>query len=104
MFSVGSGGALTQVTGSPFATGRDPESVAFSPGGGLLATANVGDSTVSVFSVGSGGALTAVTGSPFATGSGPVSVAFSPGGGLLATANASAPARCRCSRSARAAR
>ena len=34
--------------------------MAFSPGGGLLATANSGDSTVSVFSVGSGGALTPV--------------------------------------------
>ena len=29
-----------QVTGSPFTTGADPRSVAFSPGGGLLATAN----------------------------------------------------------------
>ncbi len=62
-------------------------SVAFSPGGGLLATANSVASTVSVFSVGSGGALTPVSGSPFGTGREPVSVAFSPGGGLLATAN-----------------
>ncbi len=87
VFAVGSGGALTPVTGSPFATGSDPVSVAFSPGGGLLATANAGDNTVSVFAVGSGGALTPVTGSPFATGAEPFSVAFSPGGGLLATAN-----------------
>ena len=61
--------------------------MAFSPGGGLLAIANEGDSTVSVFAVGSGGALTQVKGSPFTTGNGPLSVAFSPGGGLLATAN-----------------
>ena len=40
VFSVGSGGALTQVTGSPFQTGSQPVSVAFSPGGGLLAIAN----------------------------------------------------------------
>ena len=45
------GGALTPVTGSPFATGNDPVSVAFSPDGGLLATANDFASTVSVFSV-----------------------------------------------------
>jgi WD40 repeat protein len=75
------------VTGSPFSTGSEPDSVAFSPGGGLLATANFADSTVSVFSVGSGGALTAVTGSPFSTGNRPESVAFSPSGGVLATAN-----------------
>ena len=87
VFSVGSDGALTPVSGSPFATGTGPFSVAFSPGGGLLATANEFDGTVSVFSVASGGALTPVSGSPFATGTGPFSVAFSPGGGLPATAN-----------------
>ena len=81
--------AFTPVAGSPFATGSGPLSVAFSPGGGLLATANESDDTVSVFAVGSGGALTPVAGSPFATGDGPFSVAFSPGGGLLATANES---------------
>ena len=92
---AGAGGALaappafTPVTGSPFATGSFPDSVAFSPGGGLLATANHADNTVSVFAVGSGGALTQVTGSPFATGRFPSSVAFSPGGGLLAIANGS---------------
>ncbi len=54
---AGAGGALaappafTPVTGSPFATGLAPCSVAFSPGGGLLATANAAAKTVSVFSV-----------------------------------------------------
>ena len=67
VFSVGPGGALTAVSGSPFATGGPP-GVAFSPSGGLLATANgPPDDTVSVFSVGPGGALTPVTGSPFPT-------------------------------------
>jgi DNA-binding beta-propeller fold protein YncE len=89
VFSVDSDGALTQAAGSPFTTGGGPSSVAFSPGGGLLVTANASDSSVSVFSVDSDGALTPVAGSPFATGSVPVSVAFSPNGGLLATANAS---------------
>jgi DNA-binding beta-propeller fold protein YncE len=88
VFSVGPGGALTAVGGSPFTTGTGPSSVAFSPTGGLLATANSGDNTVSVFSVGSDGALRQVDGSPFPTGSFPASVAFGAGGGLLATANA----------------
>ena len=61
--------------------------MAFSPSGGLLATANYGDDTVSVFSVSIGGALTPVAGSPFMTGDNPATVAFSPSGGLLATAN-----------------
>jgi len=86
VFSVGSVGTLTQVPRSPFATGGIANSVAFSPDGGLLATADVFPGAVSVFSVDSGGALTPVPGSPFATGGGSDSVAFSPGGGLLATA------------------
>jgi outer membrane protein OmpA-like peptidoglycan-associated protein len=64
--------------------------VAFSPGGGLLATGNTSGNTVSVFAVGSGGALTPVAGSPFGTGAHPISVAFSPDGGALATADAAA--------------
>lgn len=92
VFSVGSGGALTQVSGSPFDTGTGPgtgvRSVAFNPSGDLLAAANE-TNTVSVFSVGSSGTLTQISGSPFATGGtgAAYSVAFSPSGGLLATAN-----------------
>jgi DNA-binding beta-propeller fold protein YncE len=91
---------LSQVTGSPFATGRVPESVAFSPdgkllatanplsvafspGGGLLAVANPDDGTLSVFSIDptASTALTPISGSPFAVGKFPDSVAFSPSGG-----------------------
>jgi 6-phosphogluconolactonase (cycloisomerase 2 family) len=90
VFSVNSStGALTPVTGSPFATGGEhPHSLAFSPSGGLLATADAGHA-VSVFSVNSStGALTQVTGSPFVTEEPQtVAVAFSPNGRLLATAN-----------------
>src|SRR4029077_3815572 len=79
-------GALTQVSGSPFAAGTEPKSVAFSPGGGYLATAGRFSNDVSMFSVNGSGELQQVTGSPFATGVGPQSVAFSPSGGYLATA------------------
>jgi DNA-binding beta-propeller fold protein YncE len=75
--------------------GMDPVSVVFSPGGGLLATANEGANDVSVFKVNaSSGALTPVTQSATngLTGMEPDSVAFSPGGGLLATADESANA------------
>jgi hypothetical protein len=62
VFSVNvSTGALTPVSGSPFATGAGPVSVAFSPSGGLLAAANGTANTVSVFSV---GLPSAVIGSP----------------------------------------
>jgi DNA-binding beta-propeller fold protein YncE len=78
------------VMGSPFGTDAHPQSVAFSPNGDLLATANNTSRTVSVFAVGGHGALTPVAGSPFRTESGPASVAFSPNGDLLATANIAA--------------
>ena len=79
---------IEQVAGSPFAAGTSPASVAFSPGGGYLATANLDSENVSVFSVNqSTGALSQVAGSPFAAGTLPYSVAFSPSGGYLATAN-----------------
>ena len=82
--------AFTPVAGSPFATGVGPASVAFSPSGELLATANSTDGTVSVFSVAADGALTAV-GTPVLTHARlPVSVEFSPSGALLATANSGA--------------
>jgi hypothetical protein len=61
----GGGVGVAPITGSPFATGSYPYSVAYSPGRGQLAVANYGDSTVSVFAVNSTtGALTPVTGSP----------------------------------------
>ena len=91
LFSVGPGGTLTQLPGSPFTTAAPSTSgsasVAFSPSGALLATANQGGDTLSVFSVGPGGTLTQLPGSPFTTGASPGSVAFSPSGALLATAN-----------------
>jgi 6-phosphogluconolactonase len=78
--------AFTQVSGSPFTTGDGPDSVAFSPSGGLLATGSE-NGLVWVFSVAGGGALSQVAGSPFASNFDARSVAFSPSGGLLASAD-----------------
>jgi 6-phosphogluconolactonase (cycloisomerase 2 family) len=81
VFAVSADGVLSEV-GSPTPSGSRPISVAFSPTGKALATANVIGSSVSVFSVSASGALTPV-GSPTPTGSGARSVAFSPSGRLL---------------------
>ena len=96
MFSVGSGGALTEVAGSPFATGHFPRSVAFSPSGELLATANANDNTASVFSVGSGGALTAVAGSHSRPAASRPRWRSARAGLLAARALACRPMRARC--------
>ena len=84
--------AFAQVTGSPFASGPYPGSVAFSPTGSLIATADGSAGTgMTVFSVAAGGQL---TGSPpsfphsgILDGTG--AVAFSPSGGMLAVADLS---------------
>jgi hypothetical protein len=53
VFSVSSSGTLTTVAGSPFSlhAASGPVSAAFSPTGGLLATANVTSSNASVFAL-----------------------------------------------------
>jgi WD40 repeat protein len=86
VYSIASGNAVSEVQGSPFATGYGPYDVAFSPDGSLLVTADAlqGGGAVSVFSVGSGGALSQVTGSPFPSVPDTEIVTFSANGGLLA--------------------
>ena len=85
---AGSGtAAFVAATGSPTATGADPDSIVFSPNDSLLASTNYTDSTVSVFKVSQTGALSAASGSPVSVGHGPFTASFSPSGGLLATAN-----------------
>ena len=95
MFSVNpTTGALTEVSGSPFDAGEMPyPSIAFSPGGGLLAATTNGDDggAVAVFSVDqSTGALSEVSGSPFDVAGDAGALAFNPSGGLIATVAGSA--------------
>jgi 6-phosphogluconolactonase (cycloisomerase 2 family) len=64
-------GALTSITGSPFATGSGAQSVALDPVGKFLYVGNNPDGTVSAYTINqSTGALTGVAGSPFDTGAG----------------------------------
>jgi 6-phosphogluconolactonase len=93
-FRIGSTGALTAVSGSPFATGTFPQGLTVrmqrTPGGvspAMVFVANFSTNNVSAFTVGSGGRLTAVPGSPFATGQGPMTPVVSPEGSRLYVAN-----------------
>ena len=79
-YTVGSGGALTSVTGSPVSAGSGIVSVATNSSGTFLFAANGSSSGgVYAFTVNrSSGALTAVSGNPFATGTSPVWVGVTP--------------------------
>ena len=74
----GSGG-FTAASGSPFAVGTNPYSVAVADfngdGNADLAVANQGDGTVTVLLGNGSGGFTAASGSPFAVGTNPYSVA-----------------------------
>jgi DNA-binding beta-propeller fold protein YncE len=69
VFTIGTGGVLTSVTGSPFAAGSQPFSVVVNSAGTDVYVANQIDSTISGYSVGGTGALTLVSGSPYTSGS-----------------------------------
>ncbi|NYF79523.1 lactonase family protein [Granulicella arctica] len=69
VYSIGTGGALTEVTGSPFAAGNGPYDVILDSTGDYVYAANRTDGTISGFSIGTGGILTALSGSPYTSGS-----------------------------------
>jgi 6-phosphogluconolactonase (cycloisomerase 2 family) len=68
VYTIGSGGALTLVTGSPFATGNGPASMVIDKTGDYLYVGNKVDGTISGFSIATTGVLTALSGSPYASG------------------------------------
>jgi 6-phosphogluconolactonase len=76
-FSIGSGGALTEVSGSPFSVGAGATSagLAIDTKGQFLYAADSANNKIASFSISSGGTLGAVAGSPFAAGTKPVAVA-----------------------------
>ena len=74
VFSIGSGGLLTPVKGSPFAAGNGTYSLAMDPTGAYLYAANRTDGTISGFTIVPATAtapltLTPISGSPYPTGS-----------------------------------
>lgn len=75
-FTIGSGGTLSLISGSPFSTsGGQPQSLAIDSSGAFLLSANHSTDNVSVLKIDSStGALSLVSGAPFAAGSGPAFV------------------------------
>jgi 6-phosphogluconolactonase len=81
-------GALTPVSGSPFAAGQQAFGVAVHPSGRFAYVANALSNDVSAYSIdATTGALAPVPGSPFAADFGSFSVALSPNGRFAYVAN-----------------
>jgi 6-phosphogluconolactonase len=68
-YTIDSGGNLSSISGSPFATGAGPYSVTIDTTGAYLYAANRTDGTISGYTITkTTGALTAIAGSPFTAG------------------------------------
>ncbi|MDQ2944863.1 MAG: lactonase family protein, partial [Acidobacteriota bacterium] len=81
-------GVLTQVPGSPFATGAEPAGLAVDVSNKYVYVANAGSNDVSAYAIDrSTGALRAVPGSPFAAGAAPAGVAIDRSGRVVYVAN-----------------
>lgn len=77
--AIGSG-VLSDVAGSPFASGNSPNGVAINPSGNIVLVTNTGGDSLSSYTLGAGGTLTPVAGTPVSLGalSQPGSVAVDP--------------------------
>lgn len=92
VYTIGTGGQLTPVAGSPFASGTRTLSVVLSKDGANVYAANLGDSTISGYAIGAGGALTPLAGSPYTSGQQVTALGVdSSGKYLLAAANGGSP-------------
>src|SRR6201996_5207118 len=69
VLSIGTGGSLKEVSGSPYATGTGPTGVILDATGTYVYVANKGSNNISAFTLtAASGKLTAIAGSPFASG------------------------------------
>jgi 6-phosphogluconolactonase len=69
VLSIGTGGTLKEVSGSPYAVGTGPTGVILDATGSYVYVANKGSNNISAFTLtAASGKLTAVAGSPFSSG------------------------------------
>ncbi|GGH13710.1 lactonase family protein [Silvibacterium dinghuense] len=88
VLSIASNGGLTEISGSPYATGLGPVAVLVDSTGSYVYVANRTDGTISAFTLTSStGALSKISGSPFTTGTNPASLVEDQTDAYLAVAN-----------------
>lgn len=77
-YAIGAGGALTALSGSPFADGTDtgPGALTVDQANKHLFVANGGSGAIAVYTIDSSGRLAQITGSPFSDSGGPKGLAL----------------------------
>jgi 6-phosphogluconolactonase (cycloisomerase 2 family) len=85
-FSIGSGGALTALKGSPFAAGTNPSAVASDLSSSHVYVTDLANGNVLGYAV-TGGLLSPLSGSPFPAGSQPDAIAVDASGKFAYVAN-----------------
>jgi 6-phosphogluconolactonase len=86
-FTVGTGGVLTAVSGSPFAAGIHPSGLSADGTGKYLYASDFTGNSVLGFTI-SSGVLTTISGSPWTAGNGPSAIVADPSYGYVYVANA----------------
>jgi len=86
-FNVGSGGTLTQVSGSPFAAGTTPGAIASTPSDNFVYVTDRINSQLLAYTTENDGALLAINNGPFITGNFPDAVTVDPRGLYVYVAN-----------------
>jgi 6-phosphogluconolactonase len=87
-WTIGSGGALTAITGSPFAAGAQTQAIAIDPTGRFLYVTDTTNKQLVAFTIDpTTGVPSVMSGSPFGVGNGAFGMAIDPSGQFLYVAN-----------------
>ncbi|MEO6965255.1 MAG: beta-propeller fold lactonase family protein [Acidobacteriaceae bacterium] len=92
VFTIGTGGALNEVSGSPFTSQLGPRSIVVDPTNTYVYVANSTANVITGYTLGTGGALAPLASSPFNTGTGPYAMSLdSTGKYLFVISNGGSP-------------
>ena len=76
VFTIGNGGGLTEIKGSPFSSGLGPSAIAMDPTNAFVYVASKTAGTIAGYTLGSTGTLTQLSASPFAAGTSPIALSL----------------------------
>jgi 6-phosphogluconolactonase (cycloisomerase 2 family) len=86
-YSVGSGGALTPASGSPFKAGIKPSAIVAEPANRFVYVTDFASNQLIAYGINNGSTLSYLPNGPFKTGNEPIAIAVDPRGKFLYVAN-----------------